>query len=66
MKPILLTLTTLLSFSAITEQLPTRKFEKVVDNDKRRAYYFECKKQKEKGCHMKAFEQSIILVEVLN
>ena len=64
MKPILL-LMTLISFSAITEQLPTRKFEKVVDNDKRRAYYSECKQLKQVKCHYNSFEKSIVLKEIL-
>jgi hypothetical protein len=65
MKSIIITLTALLSFSAITEQPPTRKFEKVVDNDKRRAYYSECKQLKQNKCHYSSFEKSIVLKEIL-
>ena len=66
MKITLLTLITLTSFSAITEQQSPRTFKKVVDENARKVYYTECKQMKQKGCHMFAFEKAIKLEEITN
>jgi hypothetical protein len=54
----------MISFSVHTTTLGERKFEQVVDNDVRKAYYLSCRKNKEKDCHYRAFEQSIRLREI--
>jgi hypothetical protein len=54
----------MISFSVHTTTLGERKFEQVVDNDVRKAYYVACRKNKEKDCHYRAFEQSIKLKEI--
>lgn len=50
----------LIPFQAITMEADWR-YEKVVDNELRKVYYFKCKKSKEVGCHMISFNKSIRL-----
>jgi hypothetical protein len=54
----------MISFSVHTTTLGERKFEQVVDEGVRKAYYVACRKNKEKDCHYRAFEQSIRLKEI--
>ena len=65
MKLPLIALLTLASFSAITEQLPSREFKRVVDNELRLQYYADCRKIKQnKDCHYSSFEKAIKLVAI--
>ena len=61
---LLLALSLLASFQVITEEVPKKKYIKVVDNDLRKSYYVECKKLKLKNCHMEAFEKAIVLKQI--
>jgi hypothetical protein len=60
----LITLLALASFQVITEEVPKKKYIKVVDNDLRKTYYVECKKLKLKNCHMEAFEKALVLKQI--
>ena len=64
MRLLLITLLTLASFQVITEEVPKKKYIKVVDNDLRKTYYAECKKLKQKNCHTEAFEKAIVLKQI--
>lgn len=46
--------------TAVPAETVNREFVKVVDNTKRKAYYLSCKAQKQKDCHMKSFNASIV------
>lgn len=44
----------------IPAETVNRELVKVVDNTKRKAYYLSCKAQKQKDCHVAAFNASIV------
>jgi len=46
--------------AVIPAETVNREFVKVVDNTKRKAYYLSCKAQKQKDCHVKSFNASIV------
>jgi hypothetical protein len=64
MKLLLITLLTVASFSATTDETPKKKYIKVLDNNLRKSYYAECKQLKQKNCHYSSFEKAIVLKEV--
>jgi hypothetical protein len=46
--------------TVIPAETVNRELVKVVDNTKRKAYYKSCKAQKQKDCHVAAFNASIV------
>ena len=61
MKTIITLVGMLLSFSVVTKETTT-EMVKSFDKVKRMMYLAECKANKQKDCHMKSFEKSVILV----
>ncbi len=46
--------------TVVPAETVNRELVKVVDNTKRKAHYLSCKAQKQKDCHMKSFNASIV------
>lgn len=61
MRKIALVCSVLMSPQAITIET-NWNYEKVIDNQLRLQYYSQCRKAKQKDCHMKAFESAVKLI----
>lgn len=49
-----------ISMSVIPAQSPDKKLIKTFDKVKRMEYYKSCKLEKQKDCHLKSFNKSIV------